>query len=332
MSTIRDVAKAAGVSVATVSRVLNEPRLVRDSTRRRVQEAIRDLNYRPSATARSLSLGRTMSISVAMPFVTRASFVERLRGIEATLSHHSCDLVVSNIESMVKRDSYYQSLLEGRQFDGVVLTTMRPRDEEAQVLADRPMPVVLLDTAHPLLSSVDSDDVEGGRMAARHLLARGHRRIAFLGDNEFGFNFDSARERLDGFREVLAQAGRALSERDEWWIPYSSRAARELVPQILDRPPAERPTALFATSDMTALGVLDGLQDAGLRAPDDLAVIGYDDLEMAGWHELTTIHQPLFQSGVWAIEMLLGQMESSAPRPEPVHLNLPLRLVPRATT
>jgi DNA-binding LacI/PurR family transcriptional regulator len=169
-------------------------------------------------------------------------------------------------------------------------------------------------------------------MAARHLLARGHSRIAFLGDNEFGFNFVSARERLDGFREVLDQAGRGLNEQDEWWIPYSSRAARELVPQILERPRAERPTALFATSDMTALGVLDGLQDAGLRAPDDLAVIGYDDLEMADWYELTTIHQPLFQSGVWAIETLLGQMGPSAPRSAPVQLNLPLRLVSRATT
>ncbi|MCB0077731.1 MAG: LacI family DNA-binding transcriptional regulator [Anaerolineales bacterium] len=329
-STIHDVAKAAGVSVATVSRVLNRPHRVRESTRRHVQAVIHSLNYRPNETARNLSTGRTLSISVAMPFMARDSFVERLRGIEATSSVNAYDLVMSNIESVVRRNSYYESLFDGRRFDGVVIATLRPSDEEAAQLANGAMPVVLLDTSHPLLSSVDCDDVEGGRLAAHHLIERGHRRLAFLGDTEFGFNFVSARERLSGFVEVLNDAGLALGSRDEWWIVHSSHAARTLLSPILDRPAAERPTAIFATSDLTALALLDGMERLGLKAPDDLAVIGYDDLHGARWKALTTIRQPLFQSGVSAIELLLSQMGGGNTSPQ--QTLLPLELIIREST
>ncbi|MDQ4077380.1 MAG: LacI family transcriptional regulator [Chloroflexota bacterium] len=331
MATIRDVAREAGVSVATVSRVLNNPQIVRDSTRARVEGAIKKLRFHPDPTARRLSIGRTFTISVMMPFLTRPSFVERLRGIEAALSHSAYDLVVSNVETMAKRDDYYDALIRERRFDGAIVMALKPRDAEAEALAATGVAVVLVDTTHPVLSSIDVDDVEGGRIAARHLLERGHRRIAFVGNREYEFYFHSVEERLQGFVEVLEEAGVSLTEENEFWIPYSRREARHIVDRLLERPIEECPTAVFATSDTTALGLLDGLRQHDLTAPDDLAVIGFDDLEIAELYDLTTIHQPLFQSGARAVEYLLTQLETNT-SPSVQQFLLPLTLIPRGTT
>lgn len=331
MTTIRDVARAAGVSVATVSRVLNNPHTVREPTRVRVQQVIADLRYHPNPTARRLSIGRTFTIGVILPFLTRPSFVERLRGVEAALSHSAYDLVVSNVESLAKRDAYFEAIVQGRRFDGNLIMTLAPTNAEAQVIHETGLPVVLVDTSHPLLPGVDVDDEGGGRMVAAYLLAKGHRRLAFLGDVEYDWLLTSSAERLVGYEAGLRESGVALAEADRFWVPPSRRAARSVIDLLLARPPTERPTAIFATSDTTALGLLDGLRQRGLRAPDDLAVVGFDDLDVAESYDLTTVHQKLFQSGVRGIEMLLTLLESGQPS-TPTRLLLPLTLVERGTT
>ncbi len=232
---------------------------------------------------------------------------------------------------MAKRDAYYDTLIRERRYDGAIVMAMHPRDTEAIALVAAGVPVVLVDTYHPLLPSVDVDDVEGGRIAARHLLDKGHRKIAFLGDQEYELHFYSAIERLQGFREELEAAGVPLATEDQIWIPYSRQEARHATEQLLERSTQDRPTALFATSDTTALGVLDALRQRGLKAPDDLAVMGFDDLEVAEVYDLTTIHQQLFQSGARSVEALLTQLETD----EGVLLQrifLPLTLRPRGTT
>lgn len=331
MTTIRDVAREAGVSVATVSRVLNNPKSVRESTRGRVEEAIAHLNYRPASAARRLSTGRTFTISVVMPFLTRPSFVERLRGVEAALSHSAYDLVVSNIESAARWEAYVDLLTAERRYDGSLIITLRPTDAEAESMIAAGVPVVLVDNSHPLLPSVDVDDERGGWMAAEHLIQQGHCGFAFLGDNDSELRFSASEERLRGFQQCLEAAGCSLPEQNRFWIHHSRREAREVVAELLKRPAGDRPTALFAASDTTALGILDGLRQRGLRAPDDLAVIGFDDLEVAELYDLTTIRQQLFQSGAKGVEYLLTHLESGQ-LPNPPNLLLPLTLVVRGTT
>lgn len=319
------------MSVATVSRVLNNPHTVRDETRARVQRVIETLNFRPDPTARRLSIGRTFTIGVLLPFLTRASFVERLRGVEAALSHSAYDLVVSNVESQAKRDAYFDAIARERRFDGSVVMTLEPSDEEAQAILDAKVPVILVDASHPLLPGVDIDDVAGGRMAAAHLLERGHRRLAYLGDTDHELLFRASRERLAGFRERLEEEGLVLADEDIFWAPHGRREARQVADRLLQRPAADRPTALFAASDTAALGILDGLRAHEMKAPQDLAVIGFDDLDVAELYDLTTIHQPLFQSGTQGIEYLLALLESGQ-APQPQQLTLPLTLRVRGTT
>lgn len=329
--TIRDVARVAGVSVATVSRVLNTPQSVRESTRHRVEAVIAEMNYRPASAARQLSTGRTYTISVVVPFLTRPSFVERLRAVEAALSHSAYDLVVSNIESAARWSLFLDGLTRERRHDGCLVMTLRPADEEAEQIVAAGVPMVLVDNAHPQLASIDVDDVAGGYLAATHLLGKGHRCFAILGDNDSQLPFSASDERLRGFVRCLDEAGVELAEDHRYWIPHSRREARQVAAHLLAQSPSQRPTAVFATSDTTALGILDGLRQEGLRAPDDLAVMGFDDLEIAELYDLTTIRQPLFQSGAKGVEYLLTALEYGH-YPEPRHLRLPLALVERGTT
>lgn len=331
MSTIRDVAREASVSVATVSRVLNNPDTVRDDTRQRVEQAMQVLRYRPTLSARSLSRGTTSTISAVMPFLTRPSYVERLRAVEAVLGAEHYDLVVSNIEAEARWQRYLTGVTQERRYDGSLFITLVPDDESLEQLLQARVPVVLIDASHPELPSVDIDDHYGGQLAADHLLARGHRRIAFMGDHDPRVRLMASVERLDGFAWYLDQAGYPLAAHDSHIIPHNRRAARDLTESLLDRLPSQRPTALFATSDTTALGALDALRQRGLRAPDDLAVIGFDDLDVAELYDLTTIRQPLYDSGALGVQALLSQIATGDP-PDPFHRQLPLTLIPRGTT
>lgn len=331
MSTIRDVAKAAGVSTATVSRVLNNPQQVREKTRLRVKKVIEELNYRPDPTARRLSMGRSFTIRVGLPFLTRGSFIERLRAIEATLTDSEYDMMISNVETMLKRAAYFDKMAHGRGVDGHLLLSLQPTDKQAKMICEANVPVVLVDAYHPLLPSVDIDDVEGGRLAAEHLLAKGHRRFAFLGDKANKKIFFSTQERLQGFKDRLAQSGFLLPEENHFRVSYSRQEAINVVASIFSRPKDERPTAIFAAMDTTAVGLLDGLRLHGLRAPDDLAIVGFDDLDIAKVNNLTTIRQPLYESGQKGIEYLLKILTSHDTLPAQ-RILLPLTLIERGTT
>lgn len=330
MPTIRDIAVAANVSIATVSRVLNESESVSAETRARVQAAIKALNYRPDPIARRLSMGRTFTIGVILPFLTRPSYVERLRGIEAAVSHTEYDLVIQNVETRTKRDASFAELPSGRRFDGLVIISLAPTDAEAEAFVASHLPVVLVDCAHPRLSSVSIDNYAGGRLVAEYLLSQGHRQLAFIGDlDNDALGFRSRRDRLAGFTATLAAHDVPLLPQNILVDEHGRREAKHATATLLHRPPAERPTAVFAYSDIQALGVLDALREAGLQAPDDLAVIGFDDIEIAEVYGLTTVRQPLYDSGVQGIELLWKHI--AAPEAPPAHTVLPLTLVTRQT-
>lgn len=332
-STIRDVAKEAGVGVGTVSRVLNSHPSVREATRQRVEAAIAVLNYRPNPIARQLSLGRTSNIAVVAPFFIRPSSVERLRGVETVLAEQKYDLVLYNVETQDKRDEVFRKLPHFDTFDGLLVLTLVPEDREVARLLESATPVVLIDADHPELNRVLIDDIQGGYLATKHLLGLGHTRIAYISDileSPFKFTGASAR-RFKGYRKALEEAGvefRPAYYRQEL---HGAQEARGLAHDLLTL--HEPPTAIFAASDTQAIGVMRAAEDLELTISEDLSVIGFDDIEVAEYLKLTTIHQPLFTSGVEGAELLFqcinGPPESQC---EIREIELPLRLIERQTT
>jgi DNA-binding LacI/PurR family transcriptional regulator len=327
--TIRDVAKRAGVGVGTVSRVLNNSPSVREVTRQRVLTAIEELDFYPSPLARRLSLGKTLTIGAVAPFFTRPSFVERLRGVEAALADTEYDLLVYNVETPEKRDRCLLEIPRSRRVDGVLLVAFPPSDEDVERFAAAGLPLVLINDSPDSLSRVMVDDVKGGYMATRHLLELGHRKVAYISDPLITpFNFTSSRYRYQGYRQAL----------DEYEVPFrpeyhqSDEHGREQARAMTHRLLAldDPPTAIFAASDTQAMGALEAAQDIGLRVPEDLSVIGYDDVEVAEYLHLTTIRQLLFVSGVEGIKLLLDSI--AAPPPTPRQVLLPIELIVRNTT
>ena len=330
--TIRDVAQRAGVSVATASRVLNGKQVVNSDTRDRILTIMAELGFTPSPAARRLSLGRTMTVGVVVSFLTRPQAVERLRGVDTVLADTEFDLVIYNVETVQKRDHYLETLVDSHRTDGLLVVSLPPPATAVASLEAAAVPVVFIDVHAPTVSTmprVVGDDEAGGALAARHLLELGHRMIGFIGDaDDNPFGFTSSQSRQEGATRELAAAG---IEMPDEWVGHGAHGlytARDLMRQMLDGP--DRPTAILAASDTQALGVIAAAHEVGLNVPDDLSVIGYDDIDAADYVGLTTIRQQLFESGRRGAEMLLAEMgdRSEAPQVD----RLAPELVVRSTT
>ena len=298
------MAERAGVGIGTVSRVLNDSPGVAHATRVRVRAVMDELGYRPSAAARNLSLGRTQTLGVIAPFFTSPSVVERLRGIDDVVGGSAYDLTLFNIETRDQRRAALRRFARRDRVDGVIVISLPLRPAEVRALHRDGLPTVLVDVAHALLPNVAIDDVAGGAMAARHLLVAGHRHVAFVGDVEDNpFAFASSQRRLEGFRRALGEAGVTLPANRIRRGPFGRESAVHLTRQLLAL--RRRPSAIFAASDVQAFGVLDAAARAGLSVPGDLSVIGFDDIELAAAIGLTTVRQPLRESGRLGARLLL---------------------------
>jgi DNA-binding LacI/PurR family transcriptional regulator len=330
--TIRDVARHAGVSVATASRALNGSQVVNPGTRDRILTVMQELGFTPSPAARRLSLGRTLTIGVVVSFLTRPQAAERLRGVDAVLTDSEFDLVIYNVESVQKRDHYLGTLAHSQRADGLIVMSLPPPSEALPALVRGPVPVVFIDVHAPSIAAmprVVGDDLAGGAIAAQHLLELGHTEIAFIGDAVADpFDFTSSRDRQLGLTDELATAGITVPDA---WVGHGAHGryeARALARRMLTG--ARRPTAIFAASDTQALGVIAAAHEVGLNVPEDLSVVGYDDIEAADYVGLTTIRQRLIESGRRGAEILLAEIKTRSEHP-PVATLIP-ELVVRGTT
>ena len=326
MTTIARVAQEAGVGVATVSRVMNGSTAVADSTRRRVLEVVAELGYEPNATARALSTGRTRAIGVIAPFFTRPSVIERLRGIAPVLAASGYQLILFDVETSEHRDAAFRSPI-GR-VDGLISISLSPSRADLARLRAAKVPLVLVDHAHDRVPSVIVDDVEGGRLATAHLLELGHTRIAFAGDTLDEVHGASASyRRCVGYQRAMADAG-APARPELVKVRPHGEDAEAVLRDLLAL--AHPPTAIFAASDLQALAMVEAAQTLGLRVPEELSVVGFDDVELARYAGLTTVAQPLEISGTMGAELLLSALEGTAGTQPRQHL--PLELVVRGTT
>jgi DNA-binding LacI/PurR family transcriptional regulator len=330
LTTIRDVARKAGVGVGTVSRVLNDHPAVTDETRERVRAAIASLDYQPSRVARALSRRRSTTVAVIVPFLTHASAVERLRGVMDAFDHHAQELALFNVDQAERRPGAIARAARSAQAGAVLAITLRPSSDELTELRSRGIPIVLVDAEADRLPTIVVDDVRGGRLAAEHLLSLGHTRVGELVESHHpGFRFSASGKRATGFAATLAAAGHPLDPDLVRAGPHVREAARQMAVELLDRP--DRPTAIFTHSDTNALGVLEAARQLGLRVPDDVSVLGFDDVEAASLLELSTIRQPLFESGRLGAERVLALLAGD-PLPGPIRLELPLEVVARRST
>jgi DNA-binding LacI/PurR family transcriptional regulator len=309
-ATIADVAARAGVGVSTVSRVLNDGP-VSAPARARVLAAMSDLAYRPQASARALASGSTGTLGLVIPFFTHPSAVERVRGVLAALDDAPFELVVCNVATPAQRGEYLGRRAPLDRADGLLIVSLSPREEEAEALLAADAPVVLVDAFHPRLPSIVIDDAAGGRMATEHLIDLGHERIAFVGDlDDDGLGFVSSRRRFEGYRDALVDAGIPVREELHRFGPHGRRVAHRLTRELLSLD--DPPTAVFAASDTQALGVLEAAGIEGVGVPDDLSLVGFDDLEVAPYVGLTTVAQPLYESGRRGLERLLAAVDGDA--------------------
>lgn len=328
-ATIYDVAEQAGVSIATVSRVLNTPHRVNEKTRQRVLHIIDQLGFVPKAEASARARRNSYRIGVLAPFFTYPSFVQRLRGVAGALHHSEYELVVYSVDSARHYRTQLESLPVARRIDGLIIMSLQIDDLAAQRLLQHDLHTVLIETHHTVLSGVEIDNVAGGRLAAEYLLEQGHHQIAFVGiDTEIpGCTLPTSAMRLEGFRAVLTSAGLPLLDHYVRNAENDMDAAYHQAKMLVSL--SERPTAIFATSDLLALGVLKAVHEEGLRTPDDISVLGFDDLDIADYVGLTTIRQSLDESGRVAVELLLSRLAD--PLRAVQHVHFPLTLVRRNT-
>ncbi|HEX6755062.1 MAG TPA: LacI family DNA-binding transcriptional regulator [Mycobacteriales bacterium] len=328
IATIYDVAARAGVSISTVSLVLNVPGRVSPATAERVLSAMRDLDYVPKAEAVTRARRGVGRVGVLAPFSTYPSFARRLNGVFRALAGGPNEVVVFDQRSAAQT-TLLSSLPLTRRLDGLLVMALPLDDELAAGLHRQRMPTVLVEVDRPDFPTVAIDDAAGGRMVAEHLLGRGHRRFAYVGEQQVSDAYVSqSQARLGGFRQGLSAAGVELADRDVRLVPHGAAAAGDAVRELLDRP--DRPTAVFAHDDILAAGVWRAVRDAGLRVPAEVAVVGFDDGDLAEHLGLTTVHQPLEESGELAADLLVGQLRGTGGSTR--HVRLALTLIVREST
>lgn len=328
-STVYDVADKAGVSIATVSRVVNSPEKVNPDTRTKVLTVIDQLGYVPKAEAAARARKSAGRIGVLAPFFTYPSFVQRLRGVANALSALPFELTVYNVDSTARRDSYVTSLSLTRRLDGLILMALPFSQAIVERLVHHSMETVSIEVTHPSFSSIEIDDHAGGRLAAEFLISKGHQRLGFIGDTDLPEHaFPTSDRRLGGYRAAIHDAGLALEHQYIALAAQSLENAMRCMDRLLDLP--KPPTAVFCASDTQAMGALKAARKRGLNIPRDIAIIGFDDLDVADYIGLSTIRQHLEESGRLAVELLLSRLQY---RTRPIqNIRLNLEIIERETT
>lgn len=326
--TIADVAERAGVGVGTVSRVLNESPLVSDRTRARVLSVIDEMDYHPSFLARGLSIGTAGVLAAVVQRMTSPSALQRLCGILDVASDAGFDVILHNVNDVDDYQDQVRGLLRPDRCAGSLLVSLKPDDEDTMLLASNPVPVVTVDGLLPGISGLYIDDERGGEMAAEHLIQLGHRLVAFVGDREDPIGFGPSMKRLAGYRKAMANAGLDVAAEHVKVGAHDRSATLQHINELLNLP--RPPTAVVAAADFHAMVVAEGARVRNVRVPEDLSVIGFDDLDMAEHLSLSTVRQPLYESGAKGARLLLDIIEGRNPSPH--HVELPLKLIARGST
>jgi LacI family transcriptional regulator len=309
LATIRDVAKLAGVAPITVSRVINNDGYFTEETRQKVEAAVLELNYIPNSLGPSLRSKRTQTLALVLSDITNPFWTTVARGVEDAANKRGYHIIIGNTdESELKQEEYLLFLMK-KQVDGFLFVPASY--SVSSTLQKRHVPFVVLDRRFPLkeIDLVRCDSVGGAYDLTKHLLEFGHRHIALITGRE---NHTTASDRVEGYLKALDEAG--LSDTQQIiWGEYTQQSGYENTVQIIQSHP--RPTAIFAANNFIAIGMMRALRDAGLRVPEDMSVVAFDDLPAAITIDpfFTVAAQPAYEMGRKATELLLSRLENDGP-------------------
>lgn len=307
-SSIKEVAQLARVSVGTVSNVLNRPEIVSPATRERVFQAIRELGFVRNEVARHLRVGRSRTVGLVVLDVANPFFADVAHGAETLADEHDTMVVLCNSASDPRRERRHLDQLEQQRVMGILITPVDAGSPRLAALAARGTPVVLVDSAATgLQCSVAVDDRLGGHIAGAHLIEQGHRKIAFIGGPP---SIKQVADRQAGVESAVAGSGGRVELVIENLPSLSVAEGRAAGERVAGLPPGERPTAAFCANDLLALGFLQAMAARGLRVPDDMAIVGYDDIDFAAAAAvpLSSVRQPRELLGRTAIDLLLEEV------------------------
>ncbi len=311
-ASVKDVAERAGVSVGTVSNVLNRPEAVSQATRAKVEAAMTELRFLRNASARQLRAGVSTTVGAVLLDLGNPFYTEIARGIEDRLAVDGLTLMLCSSDEDARREATFLRQFAEQGVRGMLVTPMASTAERLLDLRELGIASVLIDATNDSLPTVRVDHISGGRQAVAHLLERGHRRILFLGDDP---QLQQARHRLRGAVEAVSAAG--LSPADvlvtRQLSGLDAAAGEEAILATLEAD-GPRPTAVFCINDLVALGVLRALRRRGIGVPDEIAIVGYDDLYWAAElaTPLSSVRQPMRQLGWAAADLLLGDVEATS--------------------
>lgn len=311
-TSIKDIARLAGVSHSTVSRALRNSPLISPETAQRIQAIASELGYRASAVARSLATRKTEAIGVVVTSIADPFHGEVVAGVEEVANQNGYSVILANSQADPEREIAVVRSFHERRVDGIVVASSRVGALYVPTLSEMKVPIVLLNNQHPseFAYSVSIDNVDGAQQAAQHLIDLGHTEIAYIGD-ETGLESDV--ERLLGLSEAMSAAGLAM--RPEFIVRGDGKpdAAGQRALQLMALSP--RPTAIFCYNDMSALGALSALARSGIRVADEVSITGFDDLFFAAMLQpaLTTVRQPMRQLGQRAMSLLAGLLSGHEP-------------------
>jgi LacI family transcriptional regulator, galactose operon repressor len=306
------------VSVGTVSNVLNRPDLVSDATRRKVQQAIAELGFVRNESARQLRAGSSRTVGLVVLDIANPFFTDVARGVEDVVNAAGLALILCNSDDRPEKEAAHLAVLAEQRVQGVLITPTAELTPDLDALSARGVPVVLVDrrAPGPDQCSVAVDDVLGGRLAAEHLLERGHRRIAFIGGHS---DLPQVQERHTGVESALRETpGAELTVLSPPELTVAG--GREAAGRVVGIPATRRPTAAICANDLLALGLLQGMVRHGVRVPDEFAIVGYDDIEFAAAAAvpLSSVRKPRQELGRRAAELLLAEAREGHRHEQPV--------------
>jgi LacI family transcriptional regulator len=308
MSNMRDVAKKAGVSVSTVSHVINETRFVSDETRVRVLSAMNDLNYQPNKLASSLRRKdkRTQTLGLLVPDSLNPFFTEALRGVEDACFEANYNVFLCNSENRPEKELEYLEVLISKQIDGIILISTGTQDS-LELLKHNKITPVLVDRelGHSTCDSVMVENEIGGQIATQYLIDLGHQRIACITGPS---HLTPSAKRVHGYRKTMQDAGLPIDEAMIVQGDFRPQSGYSGMSTLLSHP--NPPTAVFACNDMMAIGAMHAINEADLHIPDDISIVGFDDIMFASYTmpPLTTVAQPSYEMGLIAAEILINRL------------------------
>lgn len=328
--TIKDIADKLEVSTATVSRALRGLPNVAPSTRARVLQIAKELNYSIDPRASRLASGRTMNIGIVMPLVDTWFYSKLATAAEAMLIGSDYYVTRYNVDSLSDQTDHFKRLSAGRHVDGLIVATAALGKEDIDILRNLKVPVVTVETRTEDFASISIDNTQAAQIATRYLINLGHERIGIItGLQDDPMHFSVPQERLAGYHAALEEYELETRPGLEVSGNFSLAGGAEAMIELLSvRYP---PTAIFAFSDEMAIGALKSIREMNLRVPEDISVIGFDDHDIAEYVGLTTIHQPVVEYGEKAVSIILDLLENPGDITRP-HLELDTQLVVRSTT